>query len=185
MNTTLGITLSLALIGSVVPSNAFAAKVSEKRSVIVHAQRKGTKEFMVAVGERESSNKLTAVNQYGMLGKYQFAPATLRAMNVKVSKERFLHNERLQDSVMRAYMRDNLVQLLPKYRKYLGKKVHGVTITISGLLAGAHLVGFGGICSFFGNPKCAKYPTKDGNGTPIQEYMTKFGGYTIDISRNR
>jgi len=116
-----------------------------------------------------------------MLGLYQFSPATLKAMRVKVSKKQFLNNKHLQDSVMVAYMRDNWTNL-HKYYKLVGKKHKGIKITKSGLLAMAHLVGLTGVCAEF-NPKRCQHITKDANGTTATKYLAKFAGYQITLPK--
>jgi hypothetical protein len=44
-------------------------------------------------------------------------------------------------------------------------------------LAGAHLLGPSNVKDFLDNGKVAK----DGYGTPITEYIEKFGGYSVNI----
>ena len=135
--------------------------------------------FLEAMAMSESSNNPKAINKFGMLGKYQFSPATLRAMGVKVSRRKFLNDERLQDSVMLVYIRDNWTNL-HRYKKHIGKKHKGIIVTKSGLIAAAHLVGIGGVCAEF-NPKRCKYITKDANGITAVKYMAKFANYEITL----
>jgi len=61
--------------------------------------------------------------------------------------------------------------------KYLGQTINGVEITQSGLLAGAHLVGYGGLKKYLTSNGADD--VKDGNKTPISQYIQKFGGYTV------
>jgi len=60
----------------------------------------------------------------------------------------------------------------------VGTTVNGVLITPSGLLAGAHLVGQGGVWCALGCSSCSS-AAQDANGTKAEEYMQKFGGYEI------
>jgi len=64
-----------------------------------------------------------------------------------------------------------------KYSKYLGKTINGIEITISGLVAGAHLKGLGGVRKFLKGKDNA-----DAYGTKISEYIEKFGGYDLSDS---
>lgn len=60
---------------------------------------------------------------------------------------------------------------------YIGQTINGVQITQSGLLAGAHLVGYGGLQKYLSSNGAKD--VVDGNGTPISQYIQKFGGYTV------
>jgi len=62
--------------------------------------------------------------------------------------------------------------------KYVGKTINGIRITQSGLLAGAHLVGPGGVKDFLQSN--GKIDVKDKNGTPVSSYIKKFAGYNIE-----
>ncbi len=64
-----------------------------------------------------------------------------------------------------------------KYSKYLGRTINGIEITISGLVAGAHLKGIGGVKKFLKGKDNA-----DAYGTMISEYIEKFGGYDLSDS---
>ena len=61
--------------------------------------------------------------------------------------------------------------------KYDGRIFKGVYITISGLLAGAHLTGAGGVIDFFENT--GKYDQYDGNNIHVSEYIKEFSGFDI------
>lgn len=150
-----------------------------KKSVIT-AQRGGLFAFMRKLSEVESDNTPTAVNRFGMLGKYQFSPRTLRLMGITVNKEEFLSNEALQDSALVMYLKENHRTLRPIIAKYDGTMYRGVYITKSGILASAHLMGHGGVWSFF-DPSKYSYATADANGTSIEMYMRKFANYKLEF----
>lgn len=152
----------------------------------LHAPAKPTavrdmRAFLDAMATRESSNNPKAVNQFGYLGKYQFGMATLKTMKVKTTRKQFLADERLQDSVMIAFLRDHWGSMW-RMHKYVGKRVHGVKITQSGMLATGHLIGVGGLCAML-EPKRCHYPTKDGNGVSGWTYMAKFADYKITLPK--
>jgi hypothetical protein len=142
------------------------------------AHQKTLREFLRVMGAVESDNIHTAVNKFGMMGKYQFHPQTIRVLGFKVSNEDFLADPKLQDKVMLAYMRANRDELRGVIRKFNGKMVRGVYITESGILAGAHLTGSRGVLAFF-YPERYTGNLKDANGTSISKYMRKFSGYSL------
>ena len=61
--------------------------------------------------------------------------------------------------------------------KAIGRTINGILITESGLLAGAHLVGIGGLQQFI-NSNGSIVPV-DGNKTPITKYVKDFGGFAL------
>jgi hypothetical protein len=102
------------------------------------------------------------------------------------SKKLAFWPEKKQDKAMIQLLKNNEEYLknygidLQKY-SLRGKKLsdlplkNGVRLTISGLLAGAHLLGPKSVQKFLNSGKVEK----DGNGTPITEYLKKFGGYFL------
>ena len=58
----------------------------------VEIVKKGHKEFLDAIGHRESGNRYDIVNSYGYLGRYQFGKATLKGLGFKVTKDEFLNS---------------------------------------------------------------------------------------------
>lgn len=85
--------------------------------------------------------------------------------------------EHKQDLAMKQLLKNNKAYLGDYVDKWVGKKKNGIKITLSGLLAGAHLLGPSNVKNFLDNGTIAK----DGYGTPITEYIEKFGGYSVSI----
>ena len=85
--------------------------------------------------------------------------------------------EHKQDLAMKQLLKNNKAYLGDYIDKWVGKKKKGINITLSGLLAGAHLLGPSNVKAFLDNGTV----TKDGYGTPITEYIKKFGGYNVGI----
>jgi hypothetical protein len=85
--------------------------------------------------------------------------------------------EHKQDLAMKQLLKNNKAYLGDYIDKWVGKKKKGIKITLSGLLAGAHLLGPSNVKDFLDKGKIAK----DGYGTPITEYIKKFGGYSVNI----
>ena len=78
---------------------------------------------------------------------------------------------------MKQLLKNNKAYLGDYVDKWVGKKKDGIKITLSGLLAGAHLLGPSNVKKFLDEGEVAK----DGYGTPITEYIEKFGGYSVSI----
>ena len=103
------------------------------------------------------------------------------------SKEDFLSSPKKQHQAMIAYCRRNWENLHFECEKaniniesYIGKSINGVRITKSGLLAGAHLVGVGGVVKFLTTTDSnILNKIADKNGTHVSEYMELFGNYNI------
>jgi hypothetical protein len=85
--------------------------------------------------------------------------------------------EHKQDLAMKQLLKNNKGYLGDYIDKWVGKKKKGINITLSGLLAGAHLLGPSNVKAFLDHGTI----TKDGYGTPITEYIKKFGGYNINL----
>lgn len=129
-------------------------------------------QFMARIAHFESGNNYRIVNQYGMMGKYQFSHATVRGLGFNVSRNEFLRNPYLQDSVMIAYMKYNHRELEPYIERYDGKTIKGVKMTRATILAGAHFAGSEGMRTFLktSDPN----GTVDGNGMTLRRYMSNF-----------
>ena len=135
-----------------------------------------TELFMRRVAYIESGGKHTITNEFGMMGKYQFSPNTVRVLGFNVSRKQFLQDSKLQDSVMLAYMKANHRELAPLIRKYNGKVVNGVKVTRAGILAGAHFAGSGGVRAFL----TGRGPNiTDARGTTITKYMSYFSHFNL------
>lgn len=139
---------------------------------------KGVSDFLKLMGKIEGLGSYQTVSKSGYLGLYQFHPRTLKILGVNVDKSAFLNNPKLQDSVMIVWMKDNARSLKGLISRHDGTYYNGVYITKAGILAGAHLVGPGGVLSFF-YPDRYKFKTVDGNGVPVQDYMIKFANYNL------
>lgn len=151
--------------------------------------------FLDALGERESGGNYGVVNSYGYLGKYQFGELALidvgyyrdddtdandwqngywTGKNGIDSKAEFLADGAAQEQAIRAYMKLQWVYL-GETERFAGQTIGGLKVTESGLLAGAHLLGAGAVTAFLEGGAVA--PPSDAYGTAITEYMTLFAGY--------
>lgn len=139
------------------------------------------RKFLDAMARSESNNISDTVNALGMMGKYQFSVSTLKRLGLNIDRETFLQNEALQDSAMMINLKYNFEHLYPIIRTYNRRWVNGVYVTTSGILAGAHLVGIGGVRTFF-YPNLYRFRTVDANGTSVANYMMKFANYRISFN---
>jgi hypothetical protein len=133
--------------------------------------------FMEMVAEIESGGNYQVVNQIGMMGKYQFSPRTIRSLGFDITREEFLSNPVLQDSVMVAYMRINDQELSELIRRYEGTIHNGVVVTRAGIIAGAHFAGTGGMRRYMASG--GRETTTDINGTTIRKYISNFSEFHL------
>ncbi|CAN5124385.1 hypothetical protein BH10PSE7_BH10PSE7_43980 [soil metagenome] len=159
--------------------------------------------FFHALGIRESADEAhpdgnyAAVNTLNFIGKYQMGEAALVDIGVVNldgdafdnnysggftgkfgldSVADFLHSPGGQDQAIRAYMAVQFGYLnIPGVDalKYDGQIVDGVKITVSSLLAVAHLVGFG---------EAGQYVNSGGDVDPIDAYGTHSSEYAALFS---
>lgn len=158
-------------------------------------------DFFEALGMRESSGRYDAVNNLRYLGKYQMGEEAL--MDTRYyrqdghqkdnkfsnqfwtgkdgvhSKTDFLNNHHAQENAVRAYAYKHWQEIKQlNLDLYVGKTVHGYYLTISGMLAGTHILGVGGLLAFIKTGLIKE----DKNKVRIVEYIEKFAGYDTPFS---
>jgi hypothetical protein len=148
--------------------------VSQKKLPV--SQPTQIERFMRRVGQIESGNNYRITNEFGMMGKYQFSPSTVRVLGFRVTQKEFLGNPELQDSVMLAYMKANHRELEPLINKYNGKVIRGVKITRAGILAGAHFAGSNGVRAYLTGTGAN---IADARGTTVTKYMSYFSNFQL------
>ena len=134
--------------------------------------------FKEAVAFRESGGRYDIISSFGYLGKYQFGKSTLKRFNIH-DTQYFLENPELQEDAFMAYCSLNKWILRKEIEKKVGKKINGIEITESGILAAAHLAGSGNIKEYLRTN--GTYRFKDAFGSSMQHYLKKFGGYDTSI----
>ncbi|MDP2067747.1 MAG: peptidoglycan-binding protein LysM [Lutibacter sp.] len=134
--------------------------------------------FKEALAFRESGGRYDIVSSFGYLGKYQFGESTLKRFNIH-DKEHFLENTELQEDAFMALCSLNKWILRKEIEKKVGKKINGIEITESGILAAAHLAGTGNIKEYLRTN--GKHKFTDAFGSSMQHYLKKFGGYDTSI----
>lgn len=130
--------------------------------------------FKEALGFKESRGDYSTINQFGYLGKYQFASATLRMIGI-YNPDSFLNDSRLQEEAFTAYTARNKWILRRDIKRFSGKSVNGIKVTESGILAAAHLAGAGNVKKYLRSGGAIGF--SDAFGTSIGYYLKKFSGY--------
>lgn len=136
---------------------------------------KSYSDFKNALGQRESGNRYNIQNKLGYMGRYQFGCPRLSDLgftNCANRRAEFLNNPDLQESYFDKHVQDharNLAQLI------INAKAKNPNWTLSGLIAGAHLGGRGGVTNLI----LHNVDKADANGTKISTYVTQFSGYEI------
>lgn len=139
--------------------------------------------FKEALAFKESGGNYFSVNTYGYLGKYQFGKGTLKMIGITNSSQ-FLKNPKLQEKAFVANVSRNKWILRRDIKNFVGKRINGVIVTESGILAAAHLAGPGSVKKYLRSYGLDNFA--DGNGTTISYYMKRFSGYdTSFIKPNR
>ena len=142
---------------------------------------------------RESSNNYQVVNQFGYLGAYQFGMARLcdlgyteRIEGTKgysnkcfqwkppYSRAVFLNSKADQDSIFNQHIRNIIGRLKISCMDYIDKEVNGTFVSLSGAVAGCHLIGYGGFRQW-----CKGSEKADGNGVFVEEYIELFNNYDL------
>ena len=148
--------------------------------------------LMAQIGHSESSGNYSAVNQFNYLGKYQFGalaltdrgyvkagtknsglndPANWTGKDGVSSKESYLSNTAVQESVMEANLKANYATLT----KLGAISSSSSAADVAGLLTVAHLLGAGGANNWAKGNGGA-----DANGTTGDTYYNR-GRYAVEV----
>jgi hypothetical protein len=130
--------------------------------------------FREALGFKESQGKYHAVNTLGYLGKYQFGESTLNRFKI-YDIDLFLNTPELQENAFVALCSLNKWILKRDIERSVGKKINGIRITESGILAAAHLAGAGNVKKFLRSGGENQF--SDAYGSSVQHYLKEFAGY--------
>lgn len=139
--------------------------------------------FKEALAFKESQGNYFTINTLGYLGKYQFGIGTLQLMGV-YNSTRFLNDPALQEKVFHTNIARNKWILRRDIKRFDGKRIRGVEVTESGILAAAHLAGAGNVKKYLRS--YGAFDVRDAYGTSIAYYIKKFSGYDVsNISPKR
>lgn len=132
--------------------------------------------FREALAFKESQGNYFVVNTLGYLGKYQFGKGTLEMIGI-YNPSAFLNDPKLQERAFEANTARNKWILRKDIQRSVGKKINGVVITESGILAAAHLAGPGSVKKYLRSG--GKHGFADAYGTTVKYYMKRFAGYDV------
>lgn len=130
--------------------------------------------FKEALAFKESRGDYGVVNQFGYMGKYQFGIGTLAMIGIK-NKNTFLSSPELQERAFYANLSRNKWILRRDLKWFVGKRMNGIVVTESGVLAAAHLAGPGAVKKYLRSGGVDGFA--DAFGTTIRYYMKRFSGF--------
>jgi len=134
--------------------------------------------FKEALAFKESRGNYFTVNTLGYLGKYQFGSETLKVIGI-YHPNQFLYNPELQEKAFIANAERNKWVLRKDIKRFEGKRISGVKVTESGILAAAHLAGPGSVKKFLRSYGGSNFA--DAYGSTVKHYIKKFSGYDTSI----
>lgn len=158
----------------------------------------GHADFLHDLGMRESGLDPAARNAYGYIGLFQMGEASLQDAGYYAGDvtrandwsgawtglggihdlDDFYGSPDVQVQAIVGYHNRIVAQISQLgLDRAIGSTVGGVDITLSGLVAGAHLVGIGNLQTFI-NSGGSTVP-KDGNGVPVSTYIAELGGCAV------
>jgi len=146
----------------------------KKEKVFTPYLGKSFEAFKEALAFKESRGNYFTVNTFGYLGKYQFGKETLKMLGI-YNPMYFLNTPELQEKAFIANSRRNKWILRKDIARFVGKKIGGVEVTESGILAAAHLAGAGSVKKYLRSYGANNFA--DGYGTTVRYYLNRFAGY--------
>ncbi len=132
--------------------------------------------FKEAVAFKETQGNYFVVNTLGYLGKYQFGKETLEMIGI-YNPTAFLNDPKLQEKAFEANASRNKWILRRDIKRSVGKRINGVVVTESGILAAAHLAGPGSVKKYLRSG--GKQGFADAYGSTVKYYMKRFAGYDV------
>ena len=130
--------------------------------------------FKEAIAFKESRGNYRKINSFGYLGKYQFGASTLNRIRI-YDTGAFLEDPRLQEQAFFTLCSLNKWILKRDIKWSVGKRINGIEITESGILAAAHLAGAGNVKKYLRSN--GEHNAYDAFGTDVEQYLKRFAGY--------
>lgn len=134
--------------------------------------------FKEALAFKESRGNYKKINSFGYLGKYQFGTSTLNRIRIYDTRA-FLNDPELQEEAFYTLCSLNKWILKRDIKWSVGKKINGIEITESGILAAAHLAGAGNVKKYLRSN--GEFNAYDAFGTDVEQYLKRFGGYDTSM----
>ncbi len=155
--------------------------ILEKERLIYIDHSAGTyKQFLDKIAHYESRGSYNPQPENpNYYGRYQIGPAALQTIGMPIAKSTFIKSPLLQEEAMRLLLLFNKEQLATYIGKYQFKKIKGIVVTESGILAASHLGGAGNVIKFLTSN--GEQDFKDGNGTPVSKYLKELSSYQLDL----
>jgi hypothetical protein len=188
LNIVLGLSISSLYANGIFtknPKNSIATVLQKEASPTFAPpfDRNEFEDFKEALAFKESQGNYQVVNTLGYLGKYQFGSTTLERFDI-LDTNAFLTNPALQEKAFVALCKVNKWILRKDIKRSVGKKINGIVITESGILAAAHLAGAGNVKKFLRSNGTQTF--SDAFGTTVEIYLEMFAAYdTSSIQPNR
>ena len=170
----------LTAIGGWFVLNMTPAKEIVENTKIIYRDKKGHDEFLEKLAYLESKGDYKIVNSYGYMGKYQIGREALIDIGLGgISDKDFLSNPEIQELAMKMLLKRNKQILQSIIGRYTSKKIKGIYITESGILAASHAVGSGSVLKFL-ESKGVVDP-EDGNGVKVSSRIKQFEGFKLEL----
>lgn len=132
-------------------------------------------------GNFRAQNAVRGSGGVGHFGRGQFSRGRLNdAMSAGIiprgtTPEQFMADEDMQVRVENWHMNDIMSRVSSSgLDRFIGTEINGVEVTPSGMLAAAHLGGFGGLRRFLETG--GRHNPSDANGTSLADYMRAHAG---------
>ena len=167
-------------------TNNTKIEIIENTKYIFDPELKTYSQLIHDVGKSESNNNWIsrrAGSQYVgwfQFGNIAFKECSKHGLDIhKFGLDNFLNSPTAQQLWFEVLLRSNKQYLSDIILKWNYRQIDGIdgTITESGILMGAHLVGHAACRQFFESN--GTIIPKDGNGVPITKYIERFSGYTL------
>lgn len=130
--------------------------------------------FADSLGTIISNKKYDTIFKNGSLGKYAIGNMCLKDLGFSPTakfREEFLKDSLLQEECFRVICMMNKYRMRNYIDKYNGVQYKQVTISESGLIAGAHLIGATTLKSWF---------TKNYKNAEVTDVIKKMNGFNLD-----
>lgn len=136
--------------------------------------------FLSDMAQLESGGRYNIISSLGYLGRYQIGRVALADIGMGgIPTDEFINSPALQEIAMRMLLRKNKKYLQSYIGKYSSRKVGGLRIDESSLLAAAHLTGVGSVMQFLDSN--GTVDPVDGNGIKTSSRLRKFEGYKLEL----
>lgn len=128
---------------------------------------KDDKDFLYKLAKRESSLNPNAQTPSGTYkGLYQFSKKSLSDIGMNMGRYKSDINAQHEAALKYGYLN---LKRLSRFTNLIGSKINGTKVTKEGMMAASHLGGTKNVIKYLQSNGKADF--KDGNGTPVSEYM--------------